>query len=73
MQVLEDFSIFFDSEVDSVDKVAILDGHDLVVEVHKDDLFGIVLNAKFALGVIHDIVYSVEGPGLDLLGPEVDF
>lgn len=43
-----------------------------MVEVHEDDVFGVVLDAEFALGVVHDVVDAVEGPGLDLLGPEVD-
>lgn len=73
VQILENFTIFFDSEVDSVDKVPVLDGHYLVVKVHKDDFFGKILNAQFALSVIHDIVNSVERSGFDLFCSEVDF
>lgn len=72
MQVFKDLSIFLDCKIDCIYQVSIFDSHDLMIQVHEDDVLGIVLNAQLTFGIVHDIIDSIEGPGLDLFSAEVN-
>jgi hypothetical protein len=45
MDVLQILTLSLHAYVNCVYQVAIFDGHDLVVQIHKNDVFGIVLDA----------------------------
>lgn len=66
VNVLQDLSIIFDAEVDCVYEISIFDGHDLVIEIHKDDVFSVVLNAEFSFCIIHYIIDAIEGSRFDV-------
>ena len=51
--------------------VSIIDGHDLVFKVHKNDLLRVVFNAQLALRLVHDVVHAVQLSRADLLALEV--
>lgn len=72
MDVLQDLSLLIDTNVDCVDEIAILDSHDLVLEVHEDDLFRVILDTELSLDIVHDIVNSIGLSGLDLFSLKVD-
>lgn len=59
MNIFQNLTLLVHTHIDSINQVAILDSHDLVIEVHKDDISGIVLNAEFTLDIVHDIIDSV--------------
>lgn len=73
MDVFENLSLLVDADRDSVDEVSIFDSHDLIFEVHEDDVLGVVLNAQLTLDVVHDIVDPIKFPCANLLSFEVDF
>lgn len=72
MNILEDFSFFIDADINSIDQVTVFDGHNLMVEVHEDNILGVVLNAEFSFHIVHDIIDSVGLTRLDLLSFEVN-
>ena len=73
MYVLQKFTLSLHAYVDCVYQVAVFDGHDLMVQIHKNDLFGIVLDAQLSFGIVHDVINSIQLSSFDLLCPEIDF
>ena len=72
MYVFQDLSLLVDTHVDRVNEIPILDGHDLVLKVHEDDLLGVILDAELALDIVHDVVHPIRLSRLDLLSFKVD-
>lgn len=73
MYVLQKLTLSLHADVDCVYQVAVFDGHDLMVQIHKNDLFGIVLDAQLFFDIVHDVINSIQLSGFDLLCPEIDF
>lgn len=73
MNVLKKLTLSFHTHIHSVYQITILNSHDLVIEVHENNFFGVVLNAEFAFYIVHDIIDSVEFSGFDLFIAKVDF
>lgn len=48
-----------------------LDSHYLVVDVQKDDLFGVVLDRQFILGVVHHVIDRIRLFSFDLITAKV--
>lgn len=45
MYVLQDLSLLIDTDIDCINEISVLDRHDLILEIHEDDLFRVILDA----------------------------
>ncbi len=72
VNIFEDLAILLDCNIDRVDQVAVFDSHNLVVEVHEDNIFCLVLNGKLSFRVVHDVVYPVKGSSFYLFCSKID-
>lgn len=72
MDVLKDFSLLIDTDVNRINEISVLDSHDLILEIHEDDLFGVILYAELAFDIVHDIVNPIRLSCSDLFSLKVD-
>lgn len=72
VDVFQYFAFLIDTDVDCINQIAIFDGHDLVLEIHKYDVFGVVLDAQLSLHIVHDVVHPIQLSGANLFSLKID-